>query len=251
MRTRALTWMTVAALAASGCGGDGGGGGKGAGAGVAAPTTPAESDCATARLRTSVAPDDLVTPPGRYRYRTAGTKRVEGQSAQRLPGASQTLVTRPRSAGQLRCFRVQRRYGAGLVDTATFVVRGGDVYATQLEAAAGGDLLEIRPEPPIRVLADGETEWGGAFGGATSGRYVAQVIGQRTFRVDGASVKAVGIDVRTSFQGELEGSEHSVRWVALDGNVVVEEEVEQRRDFGLDRVVMRHRSRLAKALRSG
>lgn len=237
--------LVVAAFAAAvvpGCGGDDEGAPAEREATLERPKPPTAEDCAVKTLATSTKPDDLVPRAGTYRYATTGTRRVLGGdgTSSRLPKTSQTIITPALKAGSLRCFRVQRRFGEQLGDTVTLVVRGGDLYITQLDSVAGGQLIELRPNPPIRSVPGEEVEWRGSFRGPTSGSYAGAVIDRR--RINGE--QAVGLKLQVVSSGEVEGSEKSTRWVSLDRNLVLSETVVQQREFGLDRLELRSTSKL-------
>lgn len=243
-REAAVAIATLAAAAAlGGCGDDDEGGAPAAtDAELKPPTKPAAADCATETLATRAKPDDIVPRPGRYRYETTGTRRVLGSegSTSRLPRETETIVTPVLEAGSLRCFRVQRRYNRQLGDTGTFVVRGGDLWLTHAASVAGGQLLDLRPNPPIRSVPGDAPAWRGTFRGPTSGRYAGEVLGRREIRGE----PAIGLRLEIVSRGELEGTERSTRWISLERNLVLSETVLQQRKFGLDVAELRFESRL-------
>ena len=245
MAWRAMVLVLALLMAAvAGCGGGDEGAPAEDEAKLERPTKPTAEDCAADTLATNAKPDDLVPRAGVYRYSTSGTRRIvsdDGGSSSRLPRRTQTIVTPMLETGSLRCFRVQRRFGEQLGDTVTLVVRGGDLYITQLSSVAGGQLVDLRPNPPIRSVPGEEVEWRGTFRGPTSGSYAGSVIDRRSINGE----PAVGVKLEVVSRGEVEGSERSTRWVSLDRNLVLSETVVQQRKFGLDKLELRETSRLA------
>lgn len=250
MRNQELVLLSALAAVAASCGGgessDDDPATRGAPSSlVRAPSIPSPRDCAAAQLRTSAPADPtLIARPGRYTYRTAGSVRSGDRNPRRLPRRTEYIITDDRRIGAVRCFRVQRRYMPRLADTATFAVRGGDVFLTETRVVAGGQLITIRPEPPVKSLDADDLEWSGSFRGPTRGRYAATVLGRRTFRIGGKRIRSVGVELRYTLDGEIRGSERSRRWFALDDRGVVSERVEQKRRFGLDPVVLDYRARM-------
>lgn len=213
---------------------------------VKAPTPPDATACAASALSTKTAPDDLVPKPGTYDYAVKGSRKVVGADdpAKPLPSRSEFIVTAERKFGNIRCFSVQRRYTEALADTITFGVRGGDVYLTRLDAQNGGEFISVVPDPPVMSLNGAEQQWSGEFQGATSARYVVDVVGVKKLKLGGSSQQAVGIKTVSKFNGDLEGSEESVRWLSTRDNIVLMETVTQRRKFGLDELEMSYKARL-------
>jgi hypothetical protein len=215
---------------------------------VQPPTPPGADDCASPSLATRQRPDELAPEAGTYRYETDGILSTlrDGRVTDRrqLPGTTPVIVTEARRVDALRCFRVQRRLTDSLADTATVVIVGSDVYIARLELQAGGDLIEVVPRPPIRSLAADELEWAGSFAGPTRGVYEASILGRRTMRVGGARVRAVGIEIRLSYAGDVRGRERSRAWFSLRENLALTEQVERERDFGLERQRLDYRSKL-------
>lgn len=239
--------LAAAALGAPACGGAEERSAAPEGIRLAAPTRPATADCAARQLATAATPEGLAPAPGSYRYRTEGTRTLSGERSRvrRLPSRTTIAVTGERRIGNLRCFRVQRRYARALGDTATFVIRGSDIYLTGLLLQVGGDLSEIAPDRPVLFLSGDELEWSGRFEGTTRGRYAASVIGRRTMKVGTRRVRAVGVEIRLSFAGEVRGTARLEQWISPDRNLVIAEKVEQRRSYGLDRLRLDYSSRLA------
>lgn len=236
-------------IVAGGCGSDdeGAPGGARADAALPAAATPAPSACAAEALRTSARPDDLVPPAGDLAYATVGTRRSLGQGgggSTPLPRRTAATISAARKVGRLRCFVVQRRYTPQLADNLTTVVRGGDVYLTRLQITAGGQVVEITPDPPIKTLDGDDLEWEGSFDGPTRGRYAGAVVGRRAVRVGDRAARAVGVELRIAFTGELRGSSRSTTWFSLDHNVVVDEKVTQKRALGIDRLRLDYRAKL-------
>lgn len=196
---------------------------------------PSAQDCAAAALKTDVSAKDAPPPAGTYDYTVKGTRTVSG-ARKPLPARSELIVTRERRIGGLRCFRVQRRLGPALADTATVVARGPDAYTTQLELQAGGSLTTIRPRPPIRSVSGGDPEWSGSFGGDTRGQFQGSVIGRKTMRVGGRKVTVLGVELRVSFAGKVTGTDISDQWVETKHNLPVAGTTKEMRSFGLDKI---------------
>ena len=184
------------------------------------------------------------TAAGDYRYRVAGWTSVSGETATRLPTAMVVTVTSPRRIGNLRCFRVRRALADGVVQSVVFVVRGTRLYITEVQNVIGGHETVVRPDPPLLALDPDRLAWDGAFAGTTSGRYRAELLGRRTFRVGGRELRAVGVHLRLAFRGDIEGTEISTRWIARGSRLVVREEVEQRQRFGVDEFLLDYRAAL-------
>lgn len=213
---------------------------------VAAPSPPDAATCAATALKTDYRPDDLAPDSGTYSYSVTGSRKVLGAGGftKPLPARSQFIVTPAEDFGNIRCFTVQRRYAESLADTATFAIRGGDVYLTKLDAQSGGQFTTIEPVPPALSLDGDEPEWSGDFRGATSSRYRGEVIGRRRLKVGGRRVAAIGIKAEFSFAGELTGYERSVRWISTRDNLVLTERVLQQRDYGVDKIRLTYTARL-------
>lgn len=240
--------VTVA-LAIAGCSGSSkNGGGAQQGAVVLRPPgTPGQRDCSVGSLRTNVRAQNLAPTPGAYSYNVKGTRSLTGptRSVKRLPAVVKVIVTPSRRFGKLVCFRVQRRYTAALGDTATFVVRGSDVYLSLLTLQSGGEITEIHPAPPVRSLSGNDLNWSGSFAGDTRGQFAGDVIGRRSLRLpDGSRAKAIGIQLRVSFAGETRGTLDTVQWLSTARNFVLAEKVDLKRTFGLDHEHLRFEGHL-------
>jgi hypothetical protein len=203
-----------------------------------------------------------VSPPpaGTYRYRTTGTVTASGERTRtrRVDEATRIVVTAARTAGNISCFRVQRRYAGGVGETATVALRGGDAYSTEFRFEDEESTFSVRPDRPVRSAQSDALDWQGQFTATTSGtldgveyegpargRYAAHVVGRRTMRVGGEPVRVVGVEARASFAGEdVSGTDRSMRWISVDENVLVAEAVEQVRRGGGRTVRLSYRSRL-------
>lgn len=199
-------------------------------------------------------------PPGTYRYRTTGTVVSTGDEnrTRRVDDSTQIVVTDPRSSGNVRCFRLQRRFLDGVGETATLAIRGGDVYATEFRFEDRTSEFVIQPQQPVRSVEADALEWEGQFAATASGtldgvdyegpargRYAASVVGRRQMEVRGEAVRVVGVEVRASFAGEdISGTDRSTRWVSVADNLLVAEDVEQVRSGGGQTVRLKYRSRL-------
>jgi len=242
----------VAALAAGslilGCGG-GGDALESSGSLVRMPTTPRARDCAPRVLSTTSRARGVLPRAGTYVYETNGSSATlrDGKVTERLRLAkrSKMIVTAPARVGRLRCFRVQRRLADAVADTVTVVVRGSEAWTTGTELQAGGDLVDVLPRPPVRTLASDDLEWSGAFGGRTRGVYRASVLGRRRFTVGHRRVRAIGVDMRLAYRGDVDGTQRSVIWSSLEDNVALTERVTIDRRFGLDRHRIHYTSELS------
>jgi len=140
---------------------------------------------------------------------------------------------------------VQRRYTTALGDTATFAVRGSDVYLTHLTLQSGGEITEIQPAPPVRSLAGNELNWSGSFSGDTQGQFAGNVIGRRSLPLPGGGRdKAIGIQLRVSFAGQTRGTLDTTQWLSASRNFVLAEKVDLNRSFGLDHEHLQFQSHL-------
>lgn len=252
MNLHCKAWGTMAAIAISAavlvsCGGEAKQDAKSRGAvRVQPPEQPNATACAATQLRTSESADDLVPPPGTYVYRTKGHRELigEGGESRPLPKRTEYVITQARDFGNVRCFGVQRRYTEALADSATFAVRGGDVYLTLSEVQSGGQFTTVRPEPPALFLSGAETEWSGTFSGPTRASYRMEVIGRRKIKVGNRTLSAIGIETVFSFDGEVRGLERATRWLSERDNLVLSERVSQQRTFGLDETKLVYRAQL-------
>lgn len=209
------------------------------------PSTPTDADCG---LTGEGDPDDSEKPaaPGTYRYKTTGTRALLGERDRitKLPSETQMIVTGAISKGAQRCFTTQRRFESNLGDTGVFVINGHDTLLRSGSFQAGADITEIVPDPPMMVLSGSELEWSGSFDGLTTGRFKAEIVDRKRMRVGGRSVQVVGVKMNVQYGGDVEGFEHSTRWVSVKDRLVVAETVEQKRAFGLDSMRLKYRSTL-------
>lgn len=164
--------------------------------------------------------------------------------ASKLPSRTTIIVTAARRLGNIRCYAIQRRYEADLGDTAIFLMRDSDVYLRSLRFQSGGYIKTLTPSQPLLTLSGTELDWSGVFRGRTSGRYAAEIIGRKRFKVGASTIRAAGVRTRISYGGEIKGWERSTRWIATNGNLLIAENVTQQRKFGLDRVRLSYSSRL-------
>jgi hypothetical protein len=211
------------------------------------PGTPSKRDCSVSSLRTNVSAQNLAPAPGSYSYKVKGTRSLSGgtKSAKRLPPVLSVIVTPSRRYGELVCFRVQRRYTTALGDTATFAVRGSDVYLTHLTLQSGGEITEIHPAPPVRSLAGNDLNWSGTFSGNTQGQFAGNVIGRRSLPLPGGGRdRAIGIQLRVSFAGQTRGTLDTTQWLSASRNFVLAEKVDLNRTFGLDHEHLHFQSHL-------
>jgi hypothetical protein len=244
----AIGIVLVVAIALAGCGSGSSASSSDAGAVLLrGPGTPNQRDCSVAALHTNIAAQDLSPAPGTYLYKVKGTRSLSGgtKSVKPLPPVVRVIVTPISRYGKLVCFRMQRRYTAALGDTATFVVRGSDVYLTHLILQSGGEITEIHPTPPVRSLAGSDLNWSGSFSGDTQGQFAGDVVGRRTLPLPGGGkAKAIGIQLRVSFAGQTRGTLNTTQWLSASRNFVLGEKVDLNRSFGLDHEHLQFQSQL-------
>lgn len=211
------------------------------------PTVPAAADCAQEALRTDTAAGEGAPPAGRHRYTVRGERQTLGSAGgtTALPERAEFEVTEARTIGNLICYRVQRRYTPQLADEATLVVRGGDVYLAKLTSYVAGRALEVNPDPPVKAIDGDDLEWSGTFEGPTRGSYAATNLGRRAVSAGGRRQRAIGIELRVSFTGEVDGTLHSQTWLSIDDFLPLVEETRQDRTLGGDRTRLDYTARLA------
>jgi hypothetical protein len=241
------TCVVLAALLV-GCGGSSSGESTTA---IAAPVRPSADECGLAssslgggeRKSTKAA---SLPSAGIYRYAVVGSQTVSGSGvrAKDLAPRSETLITPSRKLGDLTCFRIQKRFASDIANTATYVVRGKDVYLVGLVVQALGESQEIKPDPAVLSASDSGSSWSGQFGGPTYGSYNFSVGGKRSYRVGGKRLRAVKISSSVAYRGDFNGTQVSTTWLALDENVVVAEQARSRQGFGVSDLRLRSRSRL-------
>ena len=245
-------WQGVVVLAAltilSGCG-DSSAGQSGA---VEVPSKPSAVECGfrgtPEPARATGAGSEVKPPPapGVYRYKVTGTQLVPGSGirVKDLPPRGDLFVTRARRHGALTCFRAQRRYAPDIANTATYVIRGRDVYLVNLRIQALGESHEIRPDPPVLFLSDEGSSWSGQFGGQTSGSYEFLARGERSLRVSSQRLKVLGVSSVVSYRGAVNGTQRTTTWISPSRELVVSESLRSRQRFGVDSLRLRSRSRL-------
>ena len=240
--------VVLAVSALAGCGGtDDSSSGGGESARLEDPTKPTAEACATETLATSAKPDYLVPRAGSYRYSMRGTRKTLAQEsvASPLPKQTQFVFTPPLASGNVRCYRTQRRYSPDVADTTTVAVRGSDVYVTNLDVFTRGKTYTVKPNPPIKVLDGDDFEWGGTFSGPTTGRYQANVLGRRPIAAGGGKrERAVGVQLRVSFAGDLRGTARTVTWFSMDSNLPLLEQSKQDRDVAGLRLGLEYEAKL-------
>jgi len=203
---------------------------------------PDRAACAADRLATRRHPDERAPRAGTYRYRVAGTQRVRGDAAKPLRRDMIVEITPARRIGNVLCYRARRTLLRGVSETATLAVRGNRAYITEIESTLGGLHTRFTPNPPVLALDPDLLSWEGTFVGTTSGRYKAEYLGRRRFKVGGRSVRAAGGRLRLASTGEQVGSQRSTQWVDPHSRIVVREVVEQRRIFGVDELILDYRA---------
>ena len=254
-----LRWTSVilvaGMLAMAGCGDDddggngGGGGGGGELGGEAAklepPKQPAPEDCAAAP-KSDQEPADLVPEPGRYTYTVEGTREEKGSGTPtKLPSEAPLIVTPSVNVGKVACFRTQFVYSPKEADTVTFAVSGEDVYITGIQSFVAGQTPGFKPEPPIKAIqGTGTEDWGGEFGGPTTGQYQGSFLARKPLEFEGKSERALGFELRFSFAGEVRGTSTQSTYVSPTKGYLFEQDVEQDRDFGGQSVVLKYKAKL-------
>lgn len=186
------------------------------------------------------------TPPGVYRYRTAGTAHVPGEAvrAGNLPRITDLVAAPSRRFGKLACFRLQNRLAPDLTDTGTYVIRGDELFLVGLRMQALGQVQEVRPDPAIYLSGITGSKWWGKFKGKTSGSYRAISLGERVYRVRRQPLKVVGVRAWMSYRGAVSGKRVMTVWVSTKRRLVVSEKVVARESFGVSDLHLRLRRRL-------
>lgn len=209
------------------------------------PVKPTAAQCGRGLAAGATRPE-APTPAGTYQYATHGTKALIGERrhARKLPSRTTVVVTPARKLSNIWCYVIQRRYETDLGDTATFLIRGPDVYLRSLRFQSGGYIKTLSPSQPLLTLSGAELDWSGVFRGRTSGRYAAEIIGRKRFKVGARTIRAAGVRTRISYGGEIKGWERSTRWITTNRNLLIAENVTQVRNFGLDRLRLSYTSRL-------
>ncbi len=240
-----LGWvsMPVVAFALSGCGN--GDKPKAKEIKLPRPGKPTAAQCGSA-LTATTAPELRPASPGTYKYKTKGKREMIGEKRRvsKLPARTEIIITPARMVDNVWCYVTQRKYEKDLGDTVTFLIRGSDMYLQKMRFQSGGYIKKLTPKQPLLMLSGTEIDWSGVFRGRTSGRYAAEIIGRKSMKVGSRKVKVVGVKTRISYGGDIEGWERSTRWIAVDRNVVVSENVVQQRKFGLDKLRLSYTARL-------
>ena len=241
--TRGVTLLLTTVLVGatlSGCGDDGSQDGERRSVLVDPPDTPSEDECTQLAGDRSAGAATTEDPPapGRYAFASRGVieTRRDGKVVERrqLPKTMDAYVTDARTVGGVSCFRVQNRLTGEIADTATFALRGEELFLVAVELQSGGDLVTYVPNPAIRSLDPKELEWTGTFAGTTQGDYQASVVGRRTIKVGGRRVRTVGVELRSTFAGDLQGWQTATTWLSVDEKLPVIIDSETVREYGLD-----------------
>jgi hypothetical protein len=200
------------------------------------PTTPTAQQCDARALATSTPADHLAPSAGTYRYRLQGTKTTIGsrRTVHQLPTTMPAIVTPVIRAGRLLCFRLQRRLSPNLVQTATLVVRGGALYASEVRLETANGTTSLRPQPALLAVSAGDLDWSGAFTGQARGQYVGHLLGRRTVMVGTNAVRAIGVAATSSFAGDVTGTQRSQQWFSIARHLLVREKTVQQWQFGVD-----------------
>jgi hypothetical protein len=166
-----------------------------------------------------------TTPPkaGAYSYSTTGRETTEDGGTAPLAQTTTAIVTPTRRTGGLTCFGSERRLSTRTELADVYLLRGEDIYLVGLGVATPNLVETIAPRPAILALSGSQSSWTGAFRGNTAGTYKVELLGRRTFRVGGKSVKTVGLDSRATFTGETTGSQKRTTWIATDQALIVQE----------------------------
>lgn len=255
LRLPAFAAAALIVATVSSCGGSDPAGG---GASIAPPSRPSARECGAgsspAQVPKRAGKRSRASAPaaGLYRYRVSGSQTVSGAAlrARDLPARGETLVSRSRTVGVLTCFRIQRRLAPDIANTATYVIRGGDVYLVGIVIQALGEAQTIRPDPAVLSATESGSEWSGQFAGPTSGSYSFSVRGRQRFRVGGQRLRAVRISSSVSYRGAYSGTQKATTWLSVDHDLVLGESARSSQDFGVSTLRLRSRSRLI-SLRPG
>jgi len=200
------------------------------------PTVPTARQCGAKALATSTPAEHLAPRAGRYRYRLKGTKTIIGnhRRVQGLPRTMPTIVTPIVRVGHLVCFRLQRQLSPNLFQTATLVVRGGALYASEVQLETANGATALRPRPALLAISAEDLDWSGVFSGQARGRYVGHLIGRRNMRVGGKSIRVVGVETTSAFAGDVTGTQRTEQWFAIARSLLVRERTMQQWRFGVD-----------------
>ncbi len=209
------------------------------------PSKPTAAQCGSA-LTATTAPELRPTSPGTYEYKTKGKRELIGEKRRvsKLPARTEMITSPARMVDNVWCYVTQRKFEKDLGDTATLLIRGSDIYLQKLSFQSGGYIKKLSPRQPLLMLSGTELDWSGVFRGRTSGRYASEIVGRKSMKVGSRKVKVVGVKSRISYGGDIEGYERSTRWIAVNRNVVVSENVVQQRKFGLDKLRLSYTAHL-------
>ena len=224
--------MTIVAipLLTAGCGGDSDAKSEPDALVLKAGSPPSVRDCAFEDAdsigRAAPGSGRIAAPaPGVYLYSTSGTETVPGgERPEPLPHQTESLVTPSRRANDLTCFGSERRLSDRTRIPEVYVLRGEDVYITALGFDTPNLVQAFNPRPAVLALSGSTSSWNGTFTGSTSGSYRVEIVGRRTFRIGGKSVKAVGLQSDATYTGEATGTRRTETWLAVDQSLVIEEQ---------------------------
>jgi hypothetical protein len=233
-----MTLFTISLIAA-GCGGDSESkSDEPAALVLKAGSPPSERDCGfdTADAIEPAPPgsDRIAAPdPGIYLYATTGTQTTPGESGrEQLPHQTESLVTPARKTKDLVCFGSERSLSARTKIPEVYVLRGEDVYITALGFDTPNLVESFNPRPAVLALGSTTSSWTGSFKGSTSGTYRVEIVGRRSFKVGGETVKAVGLQSDATYTGEASGSRRTMTWLAIDRSLVIQESGQSRIKVG-------------------
>jgi hypothetical protein len=251
-RTRFLVLAVVvmACFAVAGCGGGGGATSVGTSANLTPPTQPTAQDCRPDVLHTNVKLQNTPPTPGRYSYTVKGTRRDLSRSGVpvTLPSTAPLIVSSTTHTGNVVCFRTQIAYTPKQANTVTFALRGGDFYIVSIDFYVAGQTLRLRPNPPIKAVdGSGTLDWGGTFGGPTTGSFAGSQLGRKSFTFKGRRDRAIGVQLRFSLSGELRGSNVQTLWLSLTRGTLYQQKVQQVQNFGSQPVELRYTANLKSA----
>lgn len=187
---------------------------------LSATSPPTETDCGFTEAGLDDGGKTTLEPaaPGVYRYTTSGSA-----SGDKLPATSTMTATPARKQGSIACIGTARKLSDRVTTGEVYLLRGEDIYAVALGASSPNLVETVRPRPAILAMSGTETSWTGEFSGPTTGTYTGEIIGRRSFRIDGRSVRAVGIESRANYRGEASGTRESEVWIQIDGSLVLQE----------------------------
>jgi hypothetical protein len=213
------------------------------------PAVPTAKSCAvraadrvaSPRTASGSAQPGRPRPPaaGVYAYRTTGRSGAPSEAVRSgdLPARTELVVTESRRFGDLVCFRMQKRYGPGLANTETYVIRDDELFLVGIRIDALGASEGVRPSPPVLFASDaGAARWSGRFSGATRGSYSATGLGAGSYQLGDRSLRVIGLRSVVNYRGVVSGTQAATTWFTVGGRLIVSEEVTLRERLGVTEV---------------